>query len=455
MGRGAGRRVDLLVVGAGPAGAAAAVHAARAGLDTLVVDRASFPRDKCCGDGLTTLALRELERIGFRPDAARSWQPVGAATVRSPSGREQTFPLPAEGVYAAVARRADLDAALVELARAAGARVADGCGLASATVSDGGRAVTADIEGLGPVTARWAVGADGMWSPLRKALGCDSPGYRGEWHAFRQYFGGVGPEAAEEMFVWFEADLLPAYAWSFPLPDGRANVGFGIRRDGRRRIGDMGRIWSDLLARPHLRRVLGPGAEPESPHRSWPIPARIGRIRLTGPRTLFVGDAAAATDPMTGEGIGQALLTGRLAAEAVIAAAENGNGDGMTATGAQNRDGSAGAAAAAVGNGDGSAGVAAAVGNGDGSAGVAAAYERAVRRELAADDRMARAVAALLARPLTARAGLRAAGATAWTRRNFARWMFEDYPRAALATPRRWRAGTFNRPGPFGNRTQW
>ena len=408
MGRRAGRRVDVLVVGAGPAGAAAAVHAARAGLDTLVVDRATFPRDKCCGDGLTTLALRELEEIGFHPDAARSWQPVGAATVRSPSGREQTFPLPADGVYAAVARRTDLDAALVELARAAGARVADGCGLAGAGVSDGGRAVTADIEGLGPVTARWAVGADGMWSPLRKALGCDSPGYRGEWHAFRQYFGRVGPEAAEEMFVWFEADLLPAYAWSFPLPGGRANVGFGIRRDGRRRIGDMGRMWSDLLSRPHLRRVLGPGAEPESPHRSWPIPARIGRIRLTGPRTLFVGDAAAATDPMTGEGIGQALLTGRLAAEAIIAA----NGTR-----------------------------------------VAAAYERAVRRELAADDRMARAVAALLARPLTARAGLRAAGATAWTRRNFARWMFEDYPRAALATPRRWRASLFNRPGPFGDRT--
>ena len=349
--------------------------------------------------------------------------------------------MPADGVYAAVARRTDLDAALVELARAAGARVADGCGLAGAGVSDGGRAVTADIEGLGPVTARWAVGADGMWSPLRKALGCDSPGYRGEWHAFRQYFSRVGPEAAEEMFVWFEADLLPAYAWSFPLPGGRANVGFGIRRDGRRRIGDMGRMWSDLLSRPHLRRVLGPGAEPESPHRSWPIPARIGRIRLTGPRTLFVGDAAAATDPMTGEGIGQALLTGRLAAKAIIAAAENGDGNARVAA-ADDRNGEAGTGADTADD-----------RNGDGDAGVAAAYERAVRRELAADDRMARAVAALLARPLTARAGLRAAGATAWTRRNFARWMFEDYPRAALATPRRWRASLFNRPGPFGDRT--
>ena len=412
---GSGRRVDLLVVGAGPAGAAAAVHAARAGLDTLVVDRAVFPRDKCCGDGLTAMALRELEGIGFTPDAAPSWRAVAAATVRSPSGRERTFPLPADGAYAAVARRTHLDAALVELARAAGARVADGCGLTGAAVSDGGRAVTADIEGLGPVTARWAVGADGMWSPLRKALGCDSPGYRGEWHAFRQYFCNVGPEAAEEMFVWFEADLLPAYAWSFPLSGGRANVGFGIRRDGRRRVGDMGRIWADLLTRPHLRRVLGPGAEPESPHRSWPIPARIGRVPITGPRTLFVGDAAAATDPMTGEGIGQALLTGRLAAEAVIAAV-NGTGNGN-------------------------------------DAGAAAAYQRAVRRELTADDRLARAFAAVLARPLTARAGLRAAGANGWTRRNFARWMFEDYPRAVLATPRRWRSGLFSAPGAFRDRT--
>ena len=470
----AGLKVDLLVVGAGPAGAAAAVHAARAGLDTLVVDRAVFPRDKCCGDGLTTLALRELERIGFTPEAAPSWRTVTAATVRSPSGRERTFPLPANGAYAAVARRTDLDAALVELARTAGARVADGCGLTGAAVSDSGRTITANIEGLGPVTARWAVGADGMWSPLRKALGCDPPGYRGEWHAFRQYFGNVGPEAAEEMFVWFEADLLPAYAWSFPLPGGRANVGFGIRRNGRLRVGDMGRIWSDLLTRPHLRKVLGPDAEPEAPHRSWPIPARIGRVALTGPRTLFAGDAAAATDPMTGEGIGQALVTGRLAAEAVIAAvngtdsknrngsagvATNGTGSGNEDTGAaadnaESGNGGTGAAADNTGSKHEEAEAAAdGTGSGNGDAGAAAAYERSVRRELAADDRLARAFAVVLSRPLTARAGLRAAGATDWTRRNFARWMFEDYPRAVLATPRRWRAGLFSAPGAFGDRT--
>ena len=156
---------------------------------------------------------------------------------------------------------------------------------------------------------------------MRKHLGVATPGYRGEWHAFRQYFTDVGPRASEELFVWFEPDLLPGYAWSFPLPDGRANVGFGIQRDGGKvaRVQDMGPLWPQLLARPHIAAVLGPDARPESPHRAWPIPARVDDIVLATRRTLFVGDAAAATDPMTGEGIGQALLTGVLAAEAIEA----------------------------------------------------------------------------------------------------------------------------------------
>ena len=84
----------------------------------------------------------------------------------------------------------------------------------------------------------------------------------------------------------------------------------------------MKTLWPDLLDRPHIREALGPDARPEGPHKAWPIPARVGRVPLTGPRTMFVGDAAAVTDPMTGEGIGQAILTGRLAAEALLADGE-------------------------------------------------------------------------------------------------------------------------------------
>src|SRR5437773_9820569 len=122
--------VDIVVVGAGPAGVSTAIHLARAGREVLLIDKATFPRDKCCGDGLTTGALRQLENLGLDPSLVPSWQTVEDVLVRSPSGREVVFPLPrGAGTYAAVARRIDLDAALVDLARAAGVKVADGHGL--------------------------------------------------------------------------------------------------------------------------------------------------------------------------------------------------------------------------------------------------------------------------------------------------------------------------------------
>jgi flavin-dependent dehydrogenase len=125
-------------------------------------------------------------------------------------------------------------------------------------------------------------------------------------------------DAARDIWVWFEPDVLPGYAWSFPLPNGGANVGFGIVRQDDTPVGRMKQLWPELLARPQIRDVLGPTAAPEAPHRAWPIPARVDRVRLSAGRALFVGDAAAATDPMTGEGIAQALVTGRLAADAII-----------------------------------------------------------------------------------------------------------------------------------------
>ncbi|MBV8297563.1 MAG: geranylgeranyl reductase family protein [Acidimicrobiia bacterium] len=396
---------DVVVVGGGPAGAAAAITLARAGRDVVVVDRARFPRDKCCGDGLTAGALRHLEALGLRPDAVSSWQTVDDVWVRSPSGRRARFPMPrGRGVYAAVARRTDLDASLLDVARAAGAKVHDGHALTGARLVEGH--VELDVDGLGVLRARYAVGADGMWSPLRKALGADEPWYLGEWHAFRQYFRGVGPQAAD-LWVWFEPDLLPGYAWSFPLPGGRANVGFGILRSSGIPVRHMKELWPELLDRAHVREVLGPTAAAEAPHRAWPIPARIDRATLHWGRALFVGDAAAASDPMTGEGIAQALVTGRLAADAIQRSGPT-RPDRTTTT-----------------------------------------YERAVRRELLADHRMS----ALLGRVLThrkgARGAVRVAAATDWTRRNFARWLFEDYPRAAVLTPRRWHRRMFTAVGAY------
>ena len=409
--------VDVLIVGAGPAGASAAVWARHAGLDVMLVDRAAPGRDKCCGDGLTALALRELESLGLRPEHLASWMPVTAARVRTPRGRVMRLPLPTgRGQFASVCRRTELDALLVDLADAAQADVRLGVGFdrfedlgahrsaASVRLSDGA-----------VVRARFVVAADGVYSAVRKALGIGPHRYRGDWHAFRGYLRADGA-AARDMWVWFEPDLLPGYAWSFPLGDGRVNVGFGVPRDQRRRSGsgafgagtlvgkEIAAVWAGLTERRHIASVLG-AHEPDGPARAWPIPARMGAIELAQGRTLLCGDAAAAADPLTGEGIGQALQTGRMAAAAIA--------------------------------------------RGGPPHSVRARYVRDAQAEFALDHRLAQRLSCVLAHERLAELSLGAVAWSGWTRRQFARWMFEDYPRAAVATPRRWRRGMVTAHGAY------
>ena len=246
--------------------------------------------------------------------------------LRSPSGRSVDLRLPTgHGLYAAVTPRVELDAALVDLATAAGVKVHQGHGITA--IADDGQTVTVDVDGIGPITAGHVIAADGMWSPTRKLLGLHEDGYLGEWHAIRQYVSGVTGPAKDRLIVWFDADFLPGYAWSFPLPDGRANVGFGILRNDGRPTKEMKAVWAAFFDRPHVAAALGPAATPEGRHLAWPIPARVDKAHLAHDRVLFVGDAAAATDLMTGEGIGQALLTGRLAAEAIVGGSSGQSGD--------------------------------------------------------------------------------------------------------------------------------
>jgi geranylgeranyl reductase family protein len=400
---------DVAVIGAGPAGIATAITLARRGVRVTVVDKAVFPRDKCCGDGLTTGALRHLDDLGLRPETVRSWQPVTDAMVRVANGKTACFSLPDDGtLHAASARRIDLDAALVDLARSSGVEVLEGRALCRAGISGDGDVVDLGFDDGTTIRAWYVIGADGMWSPLRKLVGPGDARYLGEWHALRQYFVGTGA-ASRHLWVWFEADLLPGYAWSFPLPDGGANVGIGIQRRDGGSTRHLKHLWDDLLTRPHIRDVLGPDAQPEGPVKAWPIPARISRTSLTalGGRALFVGDAARAPDPMTGEGIAQALETGRMAADALLDAGPR-------------HPQAAGAS-----------------------------YKRRIATGMGIDDRVALGVSALLRVPRLSTGWMRVADHSARTRRHFARWMFEDYPRGVFFTPQRWSRGMFTGPGAY------
>ena len=135
---------DVLIVGTGPAGCAAAITARRLGLKVTAIDRAVFPRDKCCGDGLTTLALRELDSLGLTPSGS-SWLTINDAYIRSPSGREVHLQLPQNrGHYAAIVKRVELDAELVDLARNEGTDIREGCSFAAIELTAQGVQVSLD-----------------------------------------------------------------------------------------------------------------------------------------------------------------------------------------------------------------------------------------------------------------------------------------------------------------------
>jgi geranylgeranyl reductase family protein len=395
----------VLIIGAGPSGTACAATLHRLGHEVVVVDKATFPRDKCCGDGLTTNALRILEGLNFDPSRVADWQTCSDVEMRSFSGRKIDLPLPSiGGQFAAIAPRAQFDHALVEHCRDMGITIHEGCAFESITHHDT-NGISVQVENLGELTVDYVVAADGMWSPVRKSLGLSTPGYLGEWHAFRQYIGNVHGSANEKLHIWFDKDLLPGYAWSFPLPDNRVNFGFGILRTSDRSTKYMNDLWRDLLTRPYITETLGEHFVPEDRHTAWPIPARIHDAVRSSGRVLFIGDAVCATDTLTGEGIGQALETGIAAGEAIH----------ECNTAADVRD----------------------------------SYSHKIDSLLLADHRMSSVLSRMLTYPVVARMVLALVDTNNWTRKNFVRWMFEDEARAVVFTPRRWHRRFLARPGAY------
>ena len=398
----AGEPVDLLVVGAGPAGCGAAIAAARRGRSVILVEKAAIGRDKICGDGLTTSALRRLESLGVDVPALPSTQQVSGVCVRGPKGHEVRFPLPTDGWFAAVTMRRELDAALARAATGAGVDLREHTPIERIELREG---LGARVQAGGQtIDARAVIAADGMWSPTRRLLGANDPGYRGDWHAFRQYLTGwEGDE--RELFISFDAAILPGYFWIFPLAGGGLNIGYGIQRGGTHAIRDMGRLWTELLERPEIARRIG-GASPAEPHRAWPIPCRVDSTPAAVGPVLFAGDAVAACDVMTGEGIGQALQTGELAAEVLHRWWHD-----PVAAGAQ--------------------------------------YERQLRHELVPDHTMSAWLVSALQHRKGVRGALRVAGTNEWTRRNFARWLFEDSPRGIALRPSLWGRGALSGTGAY------
>jgi geranylgeranyl reductase family protein len=294
------RRYDVAVVGAGPAGASAALAARRAGATVLLLDRADFPRDKACGDGIAAHALDVLAGLGVS-DATAGYPPVGMLRLVGPGGPEVARALP-RAAYT-VPRRV-FDARLVEAAAAAGARLHRHA-VRTVQVRD------AEVVIDGVFAARALVGADGAGSVVRRALG-HPPNPDGHLALAIRGYAPAPPGRSEQLIVTTAAGW-PAYAWSFPIGDGRANVGYGEVLRG------------SALSRAHLLDRLAallPAVDPTTVTdlRAHHLPLSTRRPPPGRGRLLLAGDALSLINPFTGEGIFYAVLSGALAGAAAAQA---------------------------------------------------------------------------------------------------------------------------------------
>jgi geranylgeranyl reductase family protein len=288
-----------VVVGAGPAGAAAALEARRLRPDATValVDKAAFPRDKACGDGIGPHATDELAALGAS-GVLGGYPPIRGLRLRSPSGLEVAGD-PARPNH--VVPRAVLDARLVEEATAAGAELRR-AGVRRLEQHDG--MVVVD----GQLAARVVVGADGANSTVRRLLGAPPNPDRALAIAVRGY-APAPPGRPEQLIAWV-ADGWPAYVWSFPTGTGVANVGYGLLRS---------RFHGDRAALHRRLHDLLPEARPDPDSlRAHHLPFSSFRPPPGAGRVLLAGDAASLVNPLSGEGIYYALASGRLAARAAL-----------------------------------------------------------------------------------------------------------------------------------------
>lgn len=325
---------DALVVGAGPGGATTATFMARDGLRVLVVDKDAFPRDKVCGDAISGKSVDVLRRLGL-VERVQQAKTIGSwgITFSGPYGDQVTIPFTKELGKPVppgfVCAREDFDVIVYEAAVEAGAEVWTNAAV-TGLVREGARVVGAHVKRDGvtqEVRARLVIGADGAYSAVVRGLGLDQLDEKHYCAGLRAYYHGVtGFDTVHNAIeLHFVNEAIPGYFWIFPMADGRANVGIGILSSEVKKRGiKLKAVLDACIANPRFAPRFA-DATRDGKVLGWGLPLGSKPRPLQGDGWMLVGDAGSLIDPFSGEGIGNAMISGEIAARWAARAKETGD----------------------------------------------------------------------------------------------------------------------------------
>ncbi|MCI0396011.1 MAG: NAD(P)/FAD-dependent oxidoreductase [Chloroflexi bacterium] len=310
---------EIIVVGAGPSGATVAMALAQMGHDVLLLDRQSFPRDKTCGDAVPSGAIQVLNSLGMAGKIHEAnFYPVTKLLLSSPRGYilEADLKPGFNGANSYIVPRLCFDALLKEHAVASGAEFCQAQVKEPIVEDDRVTGVRARMNGLvQEISARLVIGADGVTSVIARALRPDKHQDVHRAVALRAYVDDI-EEIPYEVEFYLYKEILPGYAWIFPLGEGQANVGLGMRLDKFRQSGQsLEELLALFLEMPLIKKRLKHGGRLHD-IATWQL--NFGsqkQLQLAYDGALLIGDAASLINPLTGGGIHNGVISAHLAAE--------------------------------------------------------------------------------------------------------------------------------------------
>ena len=315
----------ICIVGAGPGGCATALFLAKQGIPSLLLDRATFPRDKICGDGISGWVLNILNKLDPEINyklAKQSYQvPSWGARFVAPNHQVLDVPFKVEDAIndnlpaGFVSKRIDFDNFLLELVKENPLiSFKDDTEINHFSKTDE-FALLKDTKG-NEYKSALVIFANGAYSKFSKELAGIRMEKKHYIAGIRSYYSSVqGTHEKNYIELHFLKNLLPGYFWIFPLPNGEANVGLGMRSDkiSKHKINLKKELNKLINTHPDLRERFKNAKEIDAP-KGFGLPLGSKKRRISGERFMLVGDAASLIDPFTGEGIGNAMASGMYAA---------------------------------------------------------------------------------------------------------------------------------------------